>query len=318
MPPTLDPKEALKTSSKEFNRILNMPRLSTKFRTQADVDDGVKKLRRMIIADGIPSNGDATLRPRIWKVLLGITGSLASDVYIQYVTKGPCAVREKIRNDTFRTLATDRGFKDKVSEEMLVRLLDAFVWRSHERQDHNTLDFTYVQGMNVLAAPFLYTMPSELEAFACFSKFIEVHCPLYVQPTLEGVHRGLKLLDQCLKIVDEELYSYLRKKNLSAELYAFPSVLTLCACTPPLDQVLQLWDFLLAFGVHLNVLCVIAQLLLIREEVMASPSPMKLLRTFPPLEAQPIIGIAVALVRDIPEDLYDELVRHPYEIRPSC
>lgn len=53
--------------------------------------------------------------------------------------------------------------------------------------------FTYVQGMNVLAAPFLYTMPSELEAFYCFSSFIEVMCPSYVQPTLEGVHRGLKV-----------------------------------------------------------------------------------------------------------------------------
>jgi hypothetical protein len=50
-----------------------------------------------------------------------------------------------------------------------------------------------VQGMNVLAAPFLYTMPSELEAFFCFSKFIEESCPLYVQPTLEGVHRGLRV-----------------------------------------------------------------------------------------------------------------------------
>ncbi len=50
------------------------------------------------------------------------------------------------------------------------------------------------------------------------------------------------------------------------------AVLTLCACTPPLDQVLRLWDFLLAFGVHLNVLCVIAQLLLIRDDVMASSS----------------------------------------------
>jgi cell cycle arrest protein BUB2 len=47
--------------------------------------------------------------------------------------------------------------------------------------------------MNVLAAPFLYTMPSEVEAFYCFSKFIEEACPLYVQPTLEGVHRGLKV-----------------------------------------------------------------------------------------------------------------------------
>ena len=45
--------------------------------------------------------------------------------------------------------------------------------------------------MNILAAPFLYTMPSEWEAF--FAKFIEESCPLYVQPTLEGVNRGLRV-----------------------------------------------------------------------------------------------------------------------------
>jgi cell cycle arrest protein BUB2 len=111
----------------------------------------------------------------------------------------------------FSTLATDRGFKERVREDMLVRLLDAFVWRNQgdyyripfltpnthhltDRQESSQqLGFTYVQGMNVLAAPFLYTMPSELEAFFCFAKFIEASCPLYVQPTLEGVHRGLRV-----------------------------------------------------------------------------------------------------------------------------
>ena len=94
---------------------------------------------------------------------------------------------------------------------MLVRLHDVFVWRNHGRSHlsplfipsaHYSIDrqepsqqlgFTYVQGMNVLAAPFLYTMPSELEAFFCFAKFIEESCPLYVQPTLEGVHRDLRV-----------------------------------------------------------------------------------------------------------------------------
>ncbi|PPQ98428.1 hypothetical protein CVT24_004107 [Panaeolus cyanescens] len=300
-------------SAAYYRKFLAQPRSSSKSRRSGEVDDGTKKLRRLILVDGIPSEVDPTLRPRIWKILLRVN-ELPADTYLRYVARGPCQVREKIRNDTFRTLATDKGFKERVREDMLIRLLDAFVWRSHERQETEQLGFTYVQGMNVLAAPFLYTMPSELEAFFCFAKFIEEACPLYVQPTLEGVHRGLKLLDRCLKFVDPELFNYLRSKNLSAELYAFASVLTLCACTPPLDQVLRLWDFLLAFGAHLNVLCVIAQLLLMRDEVMKSASPMRLLRTFPPLDANSVIGIAVTLVRDLPTDLYDELVRHPFEV----
>ncbi|KAH9967822.1 TBC-domain-containing protein [Russula dissimulans] len=305
----------LAAAAHAFNKILSQPKLSSKTRTVDDVEESVKKLRRLILIEGIPSKADPTLRHRIWKILLRVN-DLPAKTFLEYVARGPCEVREKIRNDTFRTLATDRGFKERVREDMLVRLLDAFVWRNYDRQESShQLGFTYVQGMNVLAAPFLYTMPSELEAFFCFAKFIEESCPLYVQPTLEGVHRGLRLLDRCLKIVDPELFNYLRSKNLSAELYAFPSVLTLCACTPPLDQVLRLWDFLLAFGVHLNVLCVIAQLLLIRDDVMASSSPMRLLRTFPPLEASPVVGIAVTLVRDLPSELYDELVRHPYEYR---
>jgi cell cycle arrest protein BUB2 len=137
-------------------------------------------------------------------------------------------------------------------------------------------------------------------------------------------------LDRCLEILDLELYSHLRSKKLSAEIYAFPSVLTFCACTPPLEEVLQLWDFLLAYGVHLNVLCIIGQLFLMRSDLMNSQrcahdvcsrftltqprSPMKLLRTFPPLDAQQIIAITVTLVRDIPVQLYEELTCHPWEM----
>ncbi|KAJ3511220.1 hypothetical protein NLJ89_g4225 [Agrocybe chaxingu] len=223
-----------------LNKLLSQPKAASKSRATGEIDDGTKKLRRMILVEGIPSSIDPTLRPRIWKILLRVN-ELPTDTYLHYVSRGPCQVREKIRNDTFRTLATDKGFKERVREDML-------------------------------------------------------------------------LLDRCLQFVDPELYGYLRSKNLSAEIYAFPSILTLCACTPPLDQVLQLWDFLLAFGVHLNVLCVIAQLLLMRDEVMASSSPMRLLRTFPPLEALPVIGIAVTLVRDLPPELYDELVKHPFEV----
>ncbi|WVR03724.1 hypothetical protein IAU60_000719 [Kwoniella sp. DSM 27419] len=286
---------------------------SGRHRSTSEISDGLKRIRRTVLTEGIPEvAGRPPLRPKIWKLMLKVD-TLHADDYMRWVSMGPSSDSHKIRNDTFRTLATDTQFKGKVKEDMLIRLLEAFVWKitSSETEDESQ-PFKYVQGMNVLSAPFLYTMPSQLEAFACFSTFIENGCPLYVQPSLKGVHEGLKLLDRCLAIVDAELYEKLASKNLKAEIYAFPSVMTLCACTPPLEEVLTLWDFLLSFGLHLNILCVIAQLLLIRQELMDSPSPMKILRTFPPLDARPVIGVTVALVKDIPEDLYRELVAHPY------
>ncbi|KAE8221070.1 hypothetical protein CF326_g8631 [Tilletia indica] len=292
--------------------------------SEAAHEEAMRRLRKMILTHGIPGDEfptptGSTYRSVTWKLLLEAR-SVSAESYLTLVRNGRSTAYDKIRNDTFRTLATDQGFKRRVHEDKLIRLLNAFVWKhAHEHTEDeppsNSYDFSYVQGMNVLAAPFLYVMPSELEAFHCFSRFIEVCCPLYVQPTLAGVHQGLRLLDICLELADPHLYNYLRSKNLSAEIYAFPSVLTLCACTPPLDQVLQLWDFLLAFGVHLNVLCVVSQLLLMRDDLMHNPSPMRLLRNFPPLEAQPIIGITVTLVRDLPDALYEELVNHTFDPR---
>ena len=55
-----------------------------------------------------------------------------------------------------------------------------------------TSDLAYVQGMNVLAAPFLTVLP-EMEAFYAFSKLLWHWCPLYVRSTLKGVHCGLKV-----------------------------------------------------------------------------------------------------------------------------
>ncbi|SJX60610.1 related to cell cycle arrest protein BUB2 [Sporisorium reilianum f. sp. reilianum] len=284
--------------------------------------DALSRIRHKILTTPLPpdtvlSPTGTTYRSIVWKLLLDI-GSLDIASYLSLVAKGKSPSHDKIRNDTFRTLATDQGFKERVKEEKLIRLLDAFVWKFNRAEEGDepeadgVYEFSYVQGMNVLAAPFLYTCHSEVEAFRCFSRFIEYCCPLYVQPTLAGVHRGLQLLDRCLEILDAPLYTHLRSKNLSAEIYAFPSVMTLCACTPPLPEVLQLWDFLLAFGVHFNVLCIVAQLHIMRADLLDSTSPMKLLRHLPPLDARKIINVTVTLARDVPKDLFEELVRHPY------
>jgi Rab-GTPase-TBC domain len=71
--------------------------------------------------------------------------------------------------------------------------------------------------------------------------------------------------------VDPKLSAYLLSKGMHANVYAFASVLTMCACTPPLPEVLHLWDFLLAYGPHLNILCIVAQLIMMRDDILQSP-----------------------------------------------
>ncbi|KAK6842133.1 TBC-domain-containing protein [Apiospora arundinis] len=169
---------------------------------------------------------------------------------------------------------------------------------------------TYVQGMNVLAAPFLYAARSEAEAFVAFHRLLTKECPAYIRGAMVGVHKGLALVDKVLAIVDARLHIYLVSKGLSAEIYAFPSVLTLCACTPPLPEVLRLWDFLFAYGPHLNILCIVAQLIIMRNELLGSNNPNKLLRSFPSLHADQIKRTALAIVKMIPDDIYAEIVTH--------
>eukprot|EP00003_Mantamonas_plastica_P025922 TRINITY_DN5168_c0_g2_i2.p3 TRINITY_DN5168_c0_g2~~TRINITY_DN5168_c0_g2_i2.p3 ORF type:complete len:106 (-),score=24.71 TRINITY_DN5168_c0_g2_i2:423-740(-) len=70
----------------------------------------------------------------------------------------------------------------------------------------------YVQGMNVLLAPFLYVMP-EVDAFYAFERFVKMHLPRYVYPSLDGAHDGARLLDEVLEIVDPELYQYVQRKR---------------------------------------------------------------------------------------------------------
>lgn len=259
----------------------------------------------------------SSLRIYIWLILLNAP-VLETDSYLALIHRGASPSYSKIRNDTFRTLATDPLFRRRVSEASLIRLLNAVAWKLHDAKEERAENLaksskvthtanghgspelqsstpamksraraltlttegsevgasepgTYVQGMNVLAAPFLYAARSEAEAFVAFHRFITHECPGYVRGAMDGVHKGLALVDKVLAIVDPKLSLYLIGKGMNAELYAFPSVLTLCACTPPLPEVLRLWDFLFAYGAHLNILCIVAQLVILRNSILSSP-----------------------------------------------
>lgn len=127
----------------------------------------------------------------------------------------------------------------------------------------------YVQGMNVLCAPFLYAARTEPQAFISFHRFITHECPGYIRGAMDGVHKGVALVERCLAIADPKLSAYLVLKGVKAQIYAFASVLTMSACTPPLPEVLLLWDFLFAYGSHLNILCICSQLIMMRDDLLS-------------------------------------------------
>ncbi|KAI7893508.1 putative mitotic exit network regulator [Mucor mucedo] len=292
--------------------------LTRQHQDSISVQNSIADLRQNLMTNPCP----AELRGLVWKILLGVYQTSWED-YAGLLKDGPTTLAGNIKNDTFRTFSTDTKFTGNVTEDMLIRMLNAFVRVNDENNSRativrNQLNFhrieslTYVQGMNVLAGPFLLAL-SEVEAFYSFSTFIFKWCPLYVQPTMRGVHCGLRLLDICLRALDPTLYGYLRGKNMSANTYAFASVMTFSACTPPLSELLQLWDYMFARGRHMNILFIIAQLALIRTELLQSPSPINLLRVLPPLRAKAIINLTNSLCKNLSPELHDKLARHAYD-----
>ncbi|KAI1613355.1 cell cycle arrest protein BUB2 [Exophiala viscosa] len=280
-------------------------------------------LRHSILTSGVTATkeGMSDFRIYLWSTLLNVA-PMPTDTYLSYIHRSRSPAYEKISNDVFRTLATDTLFKRRVTDASLTRLLNATAWRIHDEQSSDPpvafaqrySQSTYLQGVNVLAAPLLYASRSEAQAYALLTCLLTEHIPTYLSPTMSGVHRGLDLIDRILSYINPTLSAYLLSKSLPAKIYAFPSVLTLCACTPPLPEVLKLWDFLFAFGVHLNVICVVAQLLLLKDQLLNEPSPAKVLRSFPSLNADEVIKMTVLIVRELPEDVYRDVVAHGREI----
>ena len=68
----------LAATAHAFNKILSHPKLSSKSRTSDDVEENVKKLRRLILIEGIPSKAVRTLIPPPPTVCLHYVGPYAT------------------------------------------------------------------------------------------------------------------------------------------------------------------------------------------------------------------------------------------------
>ncbi len=279
-------------------------------------------LRHSILTSGVSATkeGMSDYRIYLWLTFLNIS-PMSTDTYLGLIHRGRSPAYEKISNDVFRTLATDTLFKRRVTDASLTRVLNATAWRIYDEQSSNPpsefaqkyKQSTYLQGLNVLSAPLLYASRSEAQAYALLTCVLNEHIPTYLSPHMSGVHSGLDLIDRILAEISPALSSHLLSKGLPAKIYAFAPVTTLCACIPPLPEVLKLWDFLFAFGVHMNLVCVVAQLLMLKDKLIAEPQPGKILRNFPNLDADEVVKMSVFIVKDLSEELYRDVVMHGRE-----
>lgn len=280
------------------------------------LQSSLSQLRYLILSEGLPLPDENNrisvnrLRSDVWSILSNTSLKNSTPLYLSLVNKGqpPQQIYNKIKNDTFRTLATDQNFTSRVNEWMLIRCLSCFAWL-HMDEENSTIS-TYVQGMNVLLAPLLYVSPSEPIGFSLFINICEQQIPTYCNNSLSGVYVGAKLLDKCLKLIDPKLFKFLMDNLLTAEIYGIPSILTLSSCNKPLDQVVKLWDFMFAYGFHMNILFIVALMVTNRLNIMNSKSPMNYLKQFPYFDSDEIIRLGVGFVAKLPSDLYDLLVLH--------
>ena len=324
--PVLSPPSALSypASSPSASPALDLDQLASTFYAQLDADDPaaldatLASIRSTILFHGIPSSSPhppasptaPSLRGRLWQILLGL-GAISAERYIALVGRGKCDKYSKIRGDSFRTFPQDAQFTAAVREESIVRVLNAFVHQFSVAGSDSRYVFTYCQGMNTICAPMLFSMV-ELAAYHSFCHFVARLTPLYWLSSHIGVEAGCRLVDRCLLAIDPSLHAHLKSAGLHSYLYAFHCVSSFSASVPPFGELLALWDFLLAFGPHLNIVVVAAQIIALRAQLLATANPKAILdyRKWPPLRARVMIAMCMSFLSYIEPELYEDIRWH--------
>ncbi|ETO06944.1 cell division control protein, partial [Reticulomyxa filosa] len=189
-----------------------------------------------------------------------------------------------------RTFKTNGFFKARVSEKSLIRVINSYCHKTGCR---------YVQGMDVIAAMLLLNM-SELDAFATFYALLENHLPTYwvtfpEEHGLAGAFGSTMLVYEIIRLVDKKLSDHLNDPRIHPFACFFPVMSSLLSITKPIVEVMRLWDFLFAFGVHMIVPCVAAQVMAMKELILSQPPhlvPARVIsqRNWPKLKASEVIA----------------------------
>ena len=188
---------------------------------------------------------------------------------------------ENIKNLELKYPSLSKNKKETKCEfhyEALTRVLFVFAKKNPK--------IGYAQGMNEILAPIyfcfinddknsIFSENAEADSFMCFSQMmfdIQESFTKIQDSNKIGLELRMKNFNELFKKTDSRLYDYLKKKNISVQLFGFQWLLLFLSQEFLIDDVLKLWDSLLSHDnkkEYLNFLC-IAILYILREDILKS------------------------------------------------
>ncbi|KAI6189274.1 hypothetical protein M3Y98_00445300 [Aphelenchoides besseyi] len=221
-------------------------------------------------------------RGSIWAALLDISQEEALEEFTQCDCISEQVSDRQLQVDIPRCHQYDELMATPAAHYKLKQILKS--WLSYEKK------YVYWQGLDSLAAPFLYLNFNNLPmAYACFRRFIKRYLREY-----------LSVFMQLLSFTDAQLYEHLKALDFHPELFSIPWFLTSFAHVLPLHKLFHLWDSLLLADSSFPLFVGVSILSYLRNSLMSAQ-----------------FNDAILLFSDLPDVPIDSIVTNSWKLYNS-
>lgn len=197
---------------------------------------------------GLIAKDSRNTRLSVWSLLLtgqeiGINNDGENDDEDVFVDPRQCMEHHVLEADVKRTRAEIEDFRSNLWRSGVHDVLNRFCVQ------HN---LQYKQGMNEIAAPFLFLNPPSNKrglhsSYLMFEAFLFRYAERYFcQDDSSFLFKSFRLFHLLLVYHDPQVGLHLSDCSFPPELYASPWLLTLYSRQLPMSHVLRLWDMLIA------------------------------------------------------------------------
>lgn len=314
------------TTAVETSQLSNLEKFIYDNQSTVILSNGLKQLRYFLLTN--KTNLSPQFRTKLWVILLQIDTNNMTSNYVndlKQMKNDTDSLLEtindeddntdidlinwfkKINLDINRTLKNTSFSQDPSKLESLKRILYLFAYK------HGY----YIQGMNVLLAPILITCDIEPLSYLLFETLMLDKLSGYFNESLalDNIHKGCKLVENVLKYIDPSLYAKLNKKmKYPLQYVVMPFVMTLSASAEPIEEVIKIWDYMMAYGCHMNVLFTVAQLVMWRDHIFKLKTEEEIIsfmNNLPKIEnGMHVVRLGIGLIDKLDVSVLSEILDH--------